>query len=559
LNVTLAMLGVTAKVMAPRGDGCIVRVRDEELCLDGHGRAVEAGPWDRPVEQATPFALSEFGSTRRLAWPGGGCTVKQRSTIVYWGNRWAAIVDLASIVVIDATTNRQARIELSLHVPWTGCVAHAGYVWIGGERRVAIIALAALEAVVAGSERQVTVEIETVSPVRQEDGAVEARVAWVFGDDDALVNIGPRQVHLYGKHGFEKGTTIRLRDEIYPGTFATAELPDGTRVQLVDPATQRSVSRVKVVRGKSRDPAAHTAPITSTDPRLEALLLELARDPDNDANRLVLVDLLQELGAEYGDWVAQGGNRAKRRAALGPLAHFFDHVEYKGDLPWTATLVSRPPLDAQILADAVGDLRLGMLSTLRIQRGPRSVYTQLVASPRALGLRRIDMVDKEIASALIAANRTQLTHLYDVRLTKAPLVKLLAHPTFDRVIEVEAIVQLQHVAGLLERVRADAHGFFERAPRRLVLRERYRAHGDLLAPAFSQLMELPISELVIGPVEVRRDGDRVTARLGTLSTMPAGYWIDPLADALPFLAGIEVADDHDRPAVARRFPWLTVQ
>ena len=555
MNVTLVMLGVSAKVMAPRGEGCIVRISDQELWLDARGRRAEP-PAEQPQPQPTPFELTEFGSTQRLSWPGGGCTVKQRATLVYWNNRWAAIVDLASITVIDAATNRQARLELALHVPSTGCVAHAGHVWIGSDRRVAILAQAALEELVAGSERQVPVEIETVFPRRQ-DATMEARVAWVFGNDDALVNIGKRQVRISGKHGFEKGTTITLRDEIYPGAFAIAELPNGTRVQLVDLAATRIVTQAKVVRGKSRDPAAHSAPITSTDPRLEELLVELARDPDNDANRLVLVDLLQELGAEYGSWVAQGA-RAKRRDALGPLAHYLDDVEYKGGLPWSATLASRAPADAELLAAAAGDLRLGMLHTLRLGRGSRALYAWFVRSPRAIGLRRVDMTERETALALIAAERTQLTHLYDVRFTKGPLVKLLATPTFDRVVEVETVVQVQHVGGLLERVRADTHGFFKRAPRRLVLRERYRAHGDLLAPALSQLMELPIAELVIGPVAVRRDGDHVTARLGTLSTMPAGYWIDPLAEALPSLAGIEVTDDHDRPAVARRFPRLTV-
>jgi hypothetical protein len=199
-----------------------------------------------------------------------------------------------------------------------------------------------------------------------------------------------------------------------------------------------------------------------------------------------------------------------------------------------------------------------MLRTLRVGRGPRTVYAQLVGSPRAIGLRRVDMTERETAAALIAANRTQLTHLYDVRFTKTPLVKLLAHPAFDRVVEVGATVQVQHVGGLLARLRADEHGFFKRAPRRLVLHERYRAHGDLLAPVLSQVMELPLAELVIGAVEVRREGDRVTARIG-LSTMPIAYWLDPLVDAVPFLAAVEVEDERDLAAVLQRFPQLTVE
>ncbi len=552
------MMGVAAKVMAPSGSGCIVRMSAEEVWLDARGQCTEvpAGPREAREDQSAPFTFTEFGSTQRLAWSGGGCTVRQRATVVYWGNRWAAVVDLASISVIDSTTNRQARIELSLHVPWTGCLAHAGQLWIGGDRRVSIVELAALEAIAAAGERQVTIELQSVFSLRRPEAAVEARVAWVFENDDALINIGTKQLHIYGKHGFEKSTTVVMRDEVYPGAFAVAELPNGKRAQLIDLTATRAVSQVRVVRGKSRDPAANSAPITSTDPRLEELLVELARDPDNDANRLVLVDLLQELGAEYGSWVAQGGTRARRRDALGPLAHYLDDVEYKGGLPWSATLVNRPPSDAEHLAAAVGDLRIGMLSTLRAGRGPRTVYAQLVGSPRALGLRRVDMTERETAAALIAAKRTQLTHLYDVRFAKAPLLKLLATPTFDRVVEVETVVQVQHVAGLLARVRADEHGFFKRAPRRLVLRERYRADGDLFAPAFSQLMELPLAELVIGHIEVRRDGDRVTARIGAHSTLPIAYWLDPLANSVPFLAAVEVENHRDLAAVQQRFPHL---
>jgi len=558
VDVTVAMFGVKVSVVAAGDDGCIVRLPGRFARLDATG---ELQPAERPDSSGDgaigPFTLREFGSTQRLAWSGGGgCSVKARSRVVFWGERWAGIVDTHSITVIDGVANKQARVELPIYAPWSGCVVDAGRLWVGGEQCVRVLELGELQAVLATSERTLPIELRTVYPLRRVDAAVEARVAWMFGDDDALVNIGTQQVRMHGRFGFEKGMTIVLRDEWYANKFALADVPGRPSVRLLeDDVIGRTI--VGVVRGKSRDPAASGAAITSTDPRLEQLLAEVARDPDNDANRLVLVDLLQELGASFGTWVAEGGARTKRKEALGPLAHFLDDVEYRGGLPWSAALVRRPPIDAELVDRAAHDLRLGMLSTLRIGKGPRAVYVRFVGSPRAIGLRRVDVNDREIAAALVEAGRTQLTHLHDVRFTKPALIKLLADATFDRVVEIETIVQGQHLAGLLARLEADEHGVFARVPRTLVLRERFGHDSLLLGPALARFPALPIRELRVGGISVRREDDRITARVAT-SALLIAYWLEPLANALPQLAAIELADRSALLAVEAAFPHATI-
>lgn len=555
VQVTVAIFGVRVSIVGARPDGCVVDLAGGTHRLDPAGGLARC---ERPAEQADPgpFAFGAFGAANRLTWPGGGCSVRPRSQVAYWGARWAAIADQMSLTVIDAVANRQARLELAIHAAWTGCATAAGRLWIGGMTCVYAIELAALEVLLATGERDCRIERRDLYPLRDPAATTDARVAWVFDGDDALVNIGTRQVHLYGK-GFEKGTTIVLRDELYPGTYAVAELPTGARVPLATRA-DRLVSSVRVVRGRSRDPAASGEALTATDPRLEALLAELARDPDHDATRLVLVDLLQELGAAFGTWVAQGGGkRARRKDALGPLAHFLDDVAYRGGLPWSATLVRRPPTDPALVAQAAADLRLGMLSALRAGRGPRSIYAALVGSPRAIGLRRVDAFDRPILAALIAGGRTQLTHLHDVRFANAAVVELLADPTFDRARELEVFVQPQHLQNLLGRIARDAYGVFARAPRRVVLRQRYGSDLELVAPALARFPELPVVELQVDFVAVRQEGRRIVAHVGR--GRPLVDWLPVLVRALPQLDELVLDDPSARLAAAEAFPHARVR
>ncbi|HLL20579.1 MAG TPA: hypothetical protein VK427_00525, partial [Kofleriaceae bacterium] len=385
--------------------------------------------------------------------------------------------------------------------------------------------------------RELPVDVRTVFPLRRPEVAVEGRVAWVFATGEALVNIGTKQHRIGNARGFLRGSTVVMRDELYPDMFAAAELPSGERGRLVD-TDGRTTLRAKVVRGKTKDPAVTSAPIVVEDERLTQLLAALAHDPDNEATRLVLVDLLQELGEAYGTWIAQGVvGRAKRKEVLGPLSHFLDAVQYRGGLPWAASLVRRPPTDPELVASACADARLGMLSTLRANKGPVDIYCKLVGSPRAVGLRHVDVHDRSIAAALVASGHTQLTHIYDVRFTRAPLVKLLATAAFDRVVQIETTVQVQHVSALLARVELDEHGFFARAPRRLVLRERY-GQDQLLAPlALPQFPALPLDELHVGAVSVVRRDDGLHARIAHVQS----YWLDVLAAAIPELRSVEVS------------------
>jgi len=110
---------------------------------------------------------------------------------------------------------------------------------------------------------------------------------------------------------------------------------------------------------------------------------------------------------------------------------------------------------------------------------------------------------------------------------------------------------------LLARLEADEHGVFARVPRTLVLRERFGHDSLLLGPALARFPALPIRELRVGGISVRREDDRITARVAT-SALLIAYWLEPLANALPQLAAIELADRSALLAVEAAFPHATI-
>jgi len=575
MELTLAVFGEAIELVAAGPDGLIVQlVRSGAYVTLAGERATPTAP---PVEAASdvvldqpPFTLTTFGAKRRLAWPGGACAVRSHVRVASWDARYAALVDGSTITVIDARAGRQARLELRGELPWgggTGLLVHDGMLAIQGGVQVVLVGLATLADVVAGTEREVVVDIRTVYPLRRPDAAVDAKVAWVLTEADAVVNVGTRQLRMHGELGLEHKMSLVLRDELWPGTFATVDVPGRPPHTLRVPDPPRTIT-ARLVRGRAHDPAETGATLAPTTrlPELERLLAALARDPDDDATRGVLVDLLQELGEAYGAWVAReraggvGPSRAHRRDALGPLAHFLEAVAYRGGLPWSAALARRPPEEAALVEAAAGDLRLGMLSELRLAKGPPAIYRKLVGSPRAIGLRHVDAPDRETLAALVAAGRDQLTSLHDVRFSKPAAVALLADPTFDRVVELETFVQAAHLDGLLARIAADAHGVFARAPRRLVLRARSSFEYALLAPALRRFRDLPLVALRVGAVSVRRDGDTLIARVAS-TAVPAAYWLAPLAEALPHLAAIELPDGdaQARAAVQHALPQTAIR
>ena len=558
MELQLAHFGTPTLVSTSAGDDVIVRLHRDFLRLTPDGRATVVDTPTVAAPAAGPFTLSDFGSKRRLAWEAGACAVKTYSRVVYWGQRYAAVIDKGSITVIDATRAGHVRLELpDLVSDGTGAIAHAGRLVIGGDRGALSIALQTLETIDAVAGSEATLELEHVYPLRRPDATVEGHVVWVTGTV-TVVNVGTTQIRIPSSFGLERGTAVVLCDELWPGVFTSIEVA-GSRRQLLEVELTTTL-RVRIVRGKRKDPAATGEALAPTERQaeLDHLLAEIARDPDNDSHRAVLVDLLQDLGAAYGTWLAQerGGDPAaaspaKRRAALGPLAHYLDQVVYRGGLPWTATLARKPPTDPAVVAAAAADVRLGMLSTLRAGKGPLAIYAELVGSPRAIGLRAVDAPDRGTLVALIEGHRDQLTQLYDVRFSKRAAFTLLADPTFDHVGEIDTVIQLAHYRSLLDRIVADEAGIFARVARALVIRERFHNDFGLLELGLARWAELPIRALTIGFLTLRRTNGVTSARIAA-TNLHHSIWMPWLVSGLEAIgtASIELADRDPRLAIA---------
>ncbi|HET9988327.1 MAG TPA: hypothetical protein VFQ65_07400, partial [Kofleriaceae bacterium] len=340
---------------------------------------------------------------------------------------------------------------------------------------------------------------------------VPAKVVWVTGDE-ALVNIQEprvRQIRIDANaFGLEKGMQIAFVDELWPGTFSSLDVPGRARQTVQAPQALR-IASARSVRRMPRDPAAGAwESIARTGPSI-ALLEQLASSPDDELAREVLLDALGDAGEPCAATFAliRAGKRVsaeEREAALGPLVHFLTGIKFHAGLPVSGTLVTHPPDDARATAAFLGDLRLAMMETVRIGKGPERLYRDLIGSPSLVGLRRADGSSHWLLQELRDRRAGQLTHLYGVPYTNKLAVAFLPAPAFASVRHIELVVRGSNVA---KRVRdlLDELGELAAHERHIVFvsprQNDARIVAQIVIPAFA---ELGLASFTIGGVTLAR-------------------------------------------------------
>lgn len=451
-----------------------------------------------PIGASLPglFRHTTLAAWTRVDWPGGTCDVAQ--TPAYWGERYAAALLVGDgLAIIDAREpHHHAVIEVALPGA-TSIAVHDGWLRIGLDHGTLSLPLVALQRLEAGP---VEIVARVRYPRRSADTRLEAKVGWIYDNGDALVHVRRGRIFLDAKpYGLAKGVPFDLCDELWPGTFAAIEVPGQPRRVLHEIETER-IFRGTVVEGLPPHPLRHAMqPASLRVERVTPLLARLADEPDDDATRSVLLDVLQEEGAPYARAVAEA--RAAKRFAhtvlsplLGPLAAIFERVQYREGLPWSVGVRPQMPTDEPLLALVGRDVRLGLITHMIRNNASTANYARVIAMPLAIGLRSLDSCTREILEALIAGKRDRLTSLSGVQLNKSSVRELLAEPTFDRVVDVSASISPSTLGDVLSAVAAN-RGFFTRAPRRLaIVNEHNQTFGDL-EPYLAAWPALPVRAL----------------------------------------------------------------
>ncbi|MFT3696552.1 MAG: hypothetical protein QM831_25660 [Kofleriaceae bacterium] len=292
-------------------------------------------------------------------------------------------------------------------------------------------------------------------------------------------------------------TTLDITYEVRGADPTHAERTQLQREQLSVTITPA----IDPVPGGVRQPGA---PKRETE--LDALLVQLAEAPD-DHTRAILVDLWQDAGEPFAPLFARmlAGDEEIRTEALGLVGHYLTEIGYAGGLPVSGTLNESRIFDPSIIDALVADQRLGLFTTLALQpHSDVTLYTRLVTSPRAVALRRIGVPDTKILQALVAAGRTQLTHLDDVKFASKDTIATLANPAFDRVSYVSTTVDFKFVAKQLEWIARDEAGFWRRAPRHLTLFEKGGGTAALAPAIRTAWPSLPLAGITAGTLTLTR-------------------------------------------------------
>ena len=469
--------------------------------------------------QCGPFERADFGDRDRFAWPVAACAIPQNtSRMHYWSERFAMWNEDETLVIIDATRPVVMRVTLPGFVEsYQTVLFHAGRLWLSVTEGVVSFALSTLEALFDQPAGALTIELREIYPRRQRDRAVEARIEQIDDTEVRARTLKLRSSRFSPVPGLQVGMDVMLYDELVLDRFLEIEVPGQPRRALSASFPTRTTVIGELHHERAVDPAGELVRPTAAPTRqadLDRLFAALADDPDDDATRLVLVDSLEESGQPYAAQLAGllAGETAeeRRRDALGTLASYVAEVVYRGGLPFAGTLASSAPLDDDIGDVVAADQRLGFFHTLRIGDGPYGVYAKLVASPRAVGLRHVDVPRTSVLSALIAGGRRELTRLSGVKFANREMIEGLADATFDRVKELETETAPAAVGKLLEFIARDETRFFARAPRHLVLTTRASSHL-LVAPVLAAWDRLPVTKLSVADVTLSRDGTAVAA------------------------------------------------
>lgn len=475
--------------------------------------------FDHTEEPPTPFVRGDFGDRDRLTWPGAGCTIPQDARIGQWAGRFAVWQDDAELVFADATRAEVVRIALPFALaPSTREVARGDGLWLESPSTVTrwsvsqLLGLFEHPGPITLSVREHYPNARPTAQVRLFVKAVIGDRAWLEGPDSSW-----SWVTLPLLPGIERGTPVTLYDQVMTHVFREYALANGLRLPIHDepfPASREVATEVRVERAV--DPAGQLvrASGSARGEDLARVFGLLADDPDDQANQLVVVDLLEDAGEPYAGAFAAllAGDESARDAALGPLDKFFVDIDWRGILPREAELAGNAPLDDDLVDLVVADHRLGFLTSLRLGGGNFRLYSKIVASPRAVGLRHADGSRAQILTALIAAKRTNLTRLSHVKFATREVIDALADPTFDRVARLETVTRAELAGKLFDFVIRDERGFFARGPRHLVVDPQFSHESEgLVAPALAAWPKLPVAKLTIAGVTIMRDGTAFVA------------------------------------------------
>jgi hypothetical protein len=524
LEVTRANFGES---VSPRGleqsNDVLVRVNEREWLLGDELREVPAGiaTWKISKPATGPFDIADFGDRDRLAWKAGACAIDQQQQLSYWADRYAVWSEHGALVIVDATRPDVLRVRTSTLIDTSLLVIHGGKVWLYDAHGIVSIAWSSLVALFDQRPGPLVLAVRETYPRRRPGLAVRARVELIDATLAHARALDPvRELKFPVVAGVKVGLEVTLHDELWRDLFLGVELPGRPRRRLYGNVATERTFEASFTLEPAIDPASGLADITREAPSrqdvIDRLFGEVADRPDEPDARSILVDILEEAGEPYAPQfaalIAGNGDDGDRRTALGPLCNYLEYVKYRGGLPWCARLSRNAPNDEGIGDAVAADLRLGLFHTLRLGDGAVRIYAKLVGSRRAVGLRCVDVPQRQILAELIVGARDQLTRLCNVRFTTREMLELLAHPTFDRARVLETETTVEHYAKLLRFVARDEAKLFARAPRHLVVTERDRADDALIEPVLAAWERLPLAELTVAGLTFSRDGATTIVR-----------------------------------------------
>jgi hypothetical protein len=545
VEVTRAHFGGYVSIYPDKVGSFVFSHASKSWYLEDPTREAAYGDYDYkrpPPAEPGPFTRADFGGFDRFSWAAGACSMAQNIQPGYWGSRYAIWMKDSAFFVIDATR----PVILGLELPgfeevssYRPMMFHGGRLWIEGHQTVAWIALPELEAMFDRAPGALEVARREVYPCRRPDVVVEARMEDV-GKVESRARIldgTARSLKIPTVPGVAVGMVVTLSDALADDVYLEITLPGQAKQALGALLPTSGPLTAKLSFEPALDPASELAvPAAPTEVRqaeLDRLYAALADDPEDDATRFVIVDLLEAAGEPYAPrlqtLVAGETNDELRREALGTLASYLQHVQYRGGLPWAATLASAAPLDPDIGDRVAADQRLGFFRDLRLGDGHYNVYAKLVGSPRAVGLRAVEASRANIVAALIAGGRRELTWLMNVKFATREVIDGLADSTFDRVRGIHTQTATVSVAKLLDFVIRDETRFFARAPRHLLLEERTNRDDALVPEVLAAWDRLPLDKVTVAGITLGRDGiahARASASAHALDLVRARFEIE---------------------------------
>jgi hypothetical protein len=463
-----------------------------------------------------PFVQTRFGSLDRLAWPKGACELTG-TRVVYWGDRFAAIVEGHVIHVIDAERADMTKVEVrGLDVEAASVSVTPTALALMVTDGLLAIPFTDLERASAEDRGSEPIVVAVKYPERKKAATLDAKVVWLL-ESEALVNVfGEKVTQIRVPHksfGLEKGMKIKFADELWPGTYAFIEVPGRPR-QAFNPPREGVIGTAAWQRVVARDPTeGATTSLAKIGNRDDgATLLAQLTDRDDLDTRTILIDLLGDAGeACAATFALLGAGKSvplkERLHALGPLGHFLKDIEFRGGLPWAAELVLEPPLLLEAVAAAASDVRLAMLETFRQGRGPLDIYQQLVTSRVLVGLRRMDIRTLPFARAIRAAGYSQLVQIWGLPASSKTAIAMLGD-AFATVRQVELRLDRKTLRKRLVLL-ADELAALPAAPREIEIATDRYSEDEIAGAMFRRFASLRCASLTIAGVTMLPDEVRV--------------------------------------------------